>query len=160
MMLNNKLVMCAFLLCTSLTLAVVPEGVIIGWGSDDNFQHPEFDTESHYQATPPDANDYFVSVDAGMYHSIAVKSDGSLLIWGDDNYDQVSGFPGGSGFEAVAAGYYHSVVIKSDFSLEDWGDNYYGQLDGTPAGTNFIAVAAGGEHSLALTSGGSLAAWG
>ena len=49
-------------------------GEIYGWGWNDNGQ-----------VTVPDGND-FVAIAAGDYHSLALRSDGTLVGWGN-NYD-------------------------------------------------------------------------
>ena len=56
------------------------------------------------------------------YHSLALKSDGSLVGWGDNGYGQTN-VPAGNDFVAIAAGDYHSLALKSDGSLVGWGDN-------------------------------------
>ena len=108
------------------------------------------------QTDVPAGND-FVAIAAGMNHSLALKSDGSLAGWGDNvRADDV---PAGNNFVAIAAGYYHSLALKSDGSLAGWGDNGNGQTN-VPAGNDFVAIAAGWSHSLALKSDGSLVGWG
>jgi alpha-tubulin suppressor-like RCC1 family protein/subtilisin family serine protease len=123
-----------------------------------------------------------VSVSAGMYHSLAVKSDGSVYVWGDNDYGQLgtggnlySPSPtrlGLSSFSAVAAGLYFSLALRSDGTVWGWGDNG-GQLgDGTTVrryspvqvtglnGITITAIAAGNSHSLGLSSDGTVWAWG
>ena len=82
------------------------------------------------------------TIAAGEYHSLFLKSDGSLWALGG-NFDGQLGdgtFNGAnrpeqivaSGVTAIAAGYAHSLFLKSDGSLWAMGWNYYGQLgDGT-----------------------------
>ena len=58
----------------------------------------------------------------GRDHSLALKSDESLVSWGRDNYNQVSGTPAGADFVQVAgAGGYHSLALKDDGSIVAWG---------------------------------------
>ena len=59
--------------CTG-TIQADEHGIIYGWGNDD-----------YGQATVPVGND-FVAIAAGDVHSLALKSDGSIVGWGD-NYD-------------------------------------------------------------------------
>ncbi len=122
------------------------------------------------------------AIAAGYYHSLFLKSDGSLWAMGENNYGQLgdgtydnTNAPEeivASNVTAIAAGYLHSLFLKSNGSLWGMGYNYYGQLgDGTYGGplndqgiperivsSNVIAIAAGDEHSLFIKSDGSL--WG
>ena len=62
------------------------------------------------QASPPEGQG-FVAIAAGMDHSLALWSDGSIVGWGDNEYGQASP-PSSNDFEAIAAGYWHSLAIK------------------------------------------------
>ena len=118
---------------------------------------------------------------AGFFHSLFVRSDGSLWAMGANSYGQLgdgtyntsTNLPEqivASGVTAIAAGYYHSLFLKSDGSLWAMGFNYYGGLgDGTTNTINHpeqivaggvTAIAAGSVHSLFLKSDGSLWAMG
>ena len=116
---------------------------IVGWGG----QQP--------QSIPAASA---VKIAAGFNYSLAIKSDGGIIGWGD-NWSAQASPPAGNDFVALATGYRHSLAIKSDGTIVGWG--YNGAARATPpAGNDFVAVAAGVSHSLALTSNGSIAGWG
>src|SRR5665213_1740689 len=124
------------------------------------------------------------AIAAGSYHSLFIKSDGSL--WGmglngdgelgDGTYNANTNRPElivASNVTAIAAGEFHSLFLKSDGSLWAMGGNGFGQLgDGTYFSTvnsstmrpeqivasGVTAIAAGEVHSLFLKNDGSL--WG
>jgi alpha-tubulin suppressor-like RCC1 family protein len=87
------------------------------------------------------------AIAAREFHSLFLKSDGSLwaMGWnyygqlGDGTYDNTNQPEQivASNVTAIAAGYLHSLFLKSDGSLWAMGWNYYGQLgDGTYNSTN------------------------
>ena len=94
---------------------------------------------------------------AGAGHSVAVKTDGSLVSWGFDDAGQVRETPTGT-FTMVSAGHRHIVALRPDGTLLTWGDGY--AVQETPTGTDIAAVAAGYDHSVALRSNGALVSWG
>ncbi|WP_313731995.1 S-layer homology domain-containing protein [Cohnella nanjingensis] len=111
---------------------------------------------------PTGAQSGVVAIAAGGDHSLALKTDGFVVAWGD-NVDGQTTVPTGaqSGVVAIAAGGGHSLALKSDGSVVAWGYNAYGQTN-VPAGaqSGVVAIAAGGYHSLALKADGSVVAWG
>jgi alpha-tubulin suppressor-like RCC1 family protein len=121
-------------------------------------------------------------VKGGNYHSVALKTDGTVWAWGYNYYGQL-----GDGtytdrstpaqvsnltdVKAISTLSSHALALKSDGTVWAWGYNYFGQLgDNTTTNrntpvqvqnlTNVVAVAAGGSHSLALKSDGTVWAWG
>ncbi len=81
----------------------------------------------------------WATVSAGGTHSLALKTDGSLWAWGDNEYGQLGiGFSSDQIFPtrigtdndwtAVSAGGAHSLALKRDGTLWAWGFNDYGQL--------------------------------
>ncbi|OYX28022.1 MAG: hypothetical protein B7Z06_02715 [Flavobacteriales bacterium 32-35-8] len=122
------------------------------------------------------------SVSSGGVHVIALKTDGSLWAWGENNQGMVGDGTTTDRTEPIqigtdkdwayiSAGNEHNLAIKTNGTLWAWGRNSSGQLgDGnttsllvpTQIGTdsNWLKVSAGSEHSLAIKSEGSLWAWG
>jgi hypothetical protein len=87
---------------------------------------------------------------------LALRSDGTLVGWGNNSYGQIN-VPSGT-FSAVGAGNLHSLAIRSDGTLVGWGWNPYGQTN-VPSGI-FTAVAGGAIYSIAMRSDGTLVGWG
>ena len=124
-----------------------------------------------------------VTISAGGFHSLAIKNDGTVWAWGNNQYGQLGDnsltrreYPvqvsGLTGMTAIAAGYEYSMALKSDGTVWAWGINVnHGQLgDGTTNNrstpvqatglSNVVAIAAGANHSLALDASGNVWAWG
>ena len=123
-----------------------------------------------------------IALATGDYHSLALKSDGTVWAWGYNYYGQLGDgsttssttpvqVSGLSGVIALAGGYSHSLALKSDGTVWAWGSNYSGQLgDGSTTSSTtpvqvsnldgVVALAAGSYHSLALKSYDTVWAWG
>ena len=76
---------------------------------------------SECQKALPVGLDGGVVVAAGYNHTVAVRSDGTVEAWGNNNYGQTSVPEGLDDVVAVAAWFYHSVALKSDGTAEAWG---------------------------------------
>lgn len=127
---------------------------------------------------PPD----YSAVSMGLYHTLTIRSGGTLWAWGDNSYGQLgdgtltdSSSPVQAGtattWKQVSAGRYHSTGVQSNGTVWAWGANTYGQLgNGTRTDssspmmvgtdTDWAFVEAGGYHTHALKYDGSLWAWG
>jgi uncharacterized repeat protein (TIGR02543 family) len=126
-----------------------------------------------------------VAVMGGEQHNVALKNDGTVWVWGDNNEDQLGNGDGANsttpiqvdGLSSVvmlASRGYHSVAVKSDGTVWDWGSDLYGALGNglsiqqptytTPLEVqgvnNPIMVTAGYMFSIALMPDHSLLAWG
>jgi hypothetical protein len=91
---------------------------------------------------------------------LALKSDGTIVGWGRNDYGQATPPCALNFVVAVAAGNGHSLVLKSDRTVVGWGDNFTGQASPPGDLTNVVAVAAGGYLSLALKVDGTVVHWG
>ena len=89
-----------------------------------------------------------------------MKSDGTIVAWGDNWAGQCNVPPPNGDFVAIAAGRFHSLGVKSDGTASAWGDNSRHQCDAPSPNAGFTAVAAGGYHSLYLKSNGTIVARG
>ncbi len=122
-------------------------GWIAGWGAN-----------TYHQGSPPTTNNNYVAIAAGGYHSVALRSDGSIEAWGNNVYGQRNA-PTGTNYVAIAAGNRHSLALKSNGSVVGWGDNTYGETN-PQTGSQYVAIAAGDDCSIALKSDGSIVVWG
>lgn len=120
-------------------------------------------------------------VSVGGRHALALKNDGTLWAWGNNEYGQVGNNSSSNvnapiailpnqRWKKIHAGLNHSVAIDTSNSIWTWGDNAYGQLGlgnttlrRTPVkvgtATDWADIAAY-NHTLALKTDGSLWAWG
>lgn len=164
-------------------VALSQDGTVHTWGSN---QHGQIGrgASGGSQTTPfqvPGISDV-VAVTTGHYHSLALRSDGSVWGWGYNGLGQLGDGSnsnraapvrvlGSHIFVKIAAGRDMSYAIRSDGTLWAWGLNTDGQLgDGTTTNrtspvrvgtlTNVVDVAGGRDHGLAVLSDGSLWAWG
>ena len=122
------------------------EGSIVGWGLHVILESSKLDD--------------LVAVDGATYHSIGLRSDGTIVCWGWNASSQCEIPEPNEDFLAVAAGGMHSLGLKSDGTIVAWGSNSYGQCDVPDPNEDFIKVAAGTYHSLGLKSNGTIVAWG
>ncbi len=126
----------------------------VGWG-DDQFG----------QATVPlSASNDIVQVAAGASHSVVLRSNGTVAIWGKvwngTHYDPVTLPAGLTNVVAISAGFFHTIALKSDGTVTGWGYDKYGAASGGAGLTNIVSISANADQSLAMQEGGKVFAWG
>jgi alpha-tubulin suppressor-like RCC1 family protein len=123
----------------------------------------------------------WVSVAAGAFHSLGIRSGGTLWAWGHGDSGQL-GNSGSSDLLApvqittainwsqVAGGAAHSMGVRNDGTLWGWGSNAEGQLGNGGADelmpvqignlATWKAVSTGTAHSVAMKADSTLWTWG
>jgi hypothetical protein len=171
------------------SLALKDDGTVWAWGYNEIGQLGDGTsyrdgTGASHRSTPAQVSGLsgVVAVAGGVNHSLAVKDDGTVWAWGDNQYGklgdgtginrstpvQVGGL---SHVTDVAGGWSHSVALKDDGTVWAWGYNGFGQLgDGTTTNratpvkvsglSGVVDVSSGGGHILALKDDGTVWAWG
>jgi hypothetical protein len=119
--------------------------------------------ECHFAFTDPGASSSLVPrpIAAETYDGLVLKSDGKVVIWGQNSllYNQTNVPAGLSNVVAIAGGDIHSLALRSDGTVVGWGGNNFGQAN-IPAGlSNVAAIAAGSIHNVALKNDGTVTAW-
>jgi len=143
----------------AFSLAVKRDGTVWAWGNNDFGQLGTANTLSSsvpVQVCAPgaavgcstafgDALSGVVAVSAGKLFSMALKSDGTVLVWGNNT----SGVMGSE----VAQGGFHTTPVQI-CATEDGAGNCTAFL------SNIAAIDAGEYHASALSTTGTLYTWG
>ena len=169
--------------------AIKTDGTLWCWGRNDGTQTHLGDNTTVTKSSPVQtaaAGTNWRQVSIGRRNTAAIKTDGTLWVWGDNQYGQLGrnfadGFNGastpvqtivgGTNWKNVQVGIASLSAIKTDGTLWTWGQNTLGQLgDGTSshqyspiqlAGTNWKQVDRGLYYSVAaIKTDGTLWTWG
>ncbi|MEY2425022.1 MAG: hypothetical protein QOI61_594 [Actinomycetota bacterium] len=159
------------------SLAVLADGSMVGWGSNDAYQlglGGDIDAPVT-QPTALPAISGVVKASGGGAFSVALKQDGTVWAWGSNRSGESSGWatPQQEAADAtdIAAGREHGLALRSDGTVVCWGSNLFGQCGATttpntipaqvvPNLQGVVDVAAGIFTSYALDSAGKIWAWG
>lgn len=169
----------------SHTVALKSDGTLWAWGNNWNGQLGVDNTTTLLSMEPLriGTDSDWKSVATGAYHTLAIKSDGSLWAWGNNSYGQLGDgttdehnaptrVGSDNNWTRVIAGEWHSLALKSDGTLWSWGANSNGQLgNGTAGGyrqnpgqigtaSDWSQIATGNDYVLAIKNDGTLWGWG
>ncbi len=161
--------------------AIKADGSLWGWGLNEDYELGlGHNTQQVKSPTRVGSDNNWVCVSAGQYHSLGLKSDGTLWGWGYNNNGQVGN--GGNSNQSApvqigtesdwvlcAAGSNHSFALKADGRLYAWGTNGSGEL-GIGSLTNQTApvqipgiwttITAASYNGFGIKADGTLWGWG
>jgi alpha-tubulin suppressor-like RCC1 family protein len=167
------------------TVAAKTSGQIWGWGNNTFGQLATGSTSGSYSPVREfcSATDW-CQVSAGLRHTVALKTNGQIWAWGQNNCGQMADgtiinkcspvreFCSASNWCRIFSGGNHVLAINTAGQLWGWGRNDNGRLgDGTTlsrcspvrefcSATDWSNIAVGNYHSLAIKTSGQLWAWG
>ena len=89
-----------------------------------------------------------VAVSAGGLHALALRSNGTVVSWGENWAGQTNVPQDLTNAMAIAAGGAHSVALRNDGTVAAWGDNTAGQTNLSAGWGTVKLIAAGGDFTL------------
>jgi alpha-tubulin suppressor-like RCC1 family protein len=84
-----------------------------------------------------------IAISAGADHSLALRRDGLVIGWGNNQYGAATPPQGLSDVKAIAGGWNYSLALLNDGTVVGWGSSEFGAATIPPSLTNAIAIAAG-----------------
>jgi RNA polymerase sigma factor (sigma-70 family) len=165
-------------------LILAGDGSLWSWGEDwlgwPLLGIAGVSTQTSLQKIGSETN--WVRIQTSGTHNLALKADGTLWGWGQNNDHQAGmnsaqsllvptlAFPGNN-WKEIATGGSHNLALKTDGTLWSWGNNWAGPLgigttedkaQPTQVGTetNWTRISAGSISSLGLKADGTLWRWG
>jgi len=167
------------------SIALKTDGTLWGWGLNAYGQlgnNNRINSSSPIQTISSGTN--WKSINAILFSSFAIKTDGTLWAWGDGVYGKlgnnsvisrsspVQTISAGTNWKQVSAGWCFTVATKTDGTLWLWGSNLGGRLadhsstdrsspvQTVSGGTNWRQASAGRCHGAAIKNDGTLWTWG
>jgi alpha-tubulin suppressor-like RCC1 family protein len=171
------------------TAAIKTDGTLWTWGLGSDGQLGTNDTTQRSTPVTTFAGGTdWKQVSSGNLHTAAIKTDGTLWIWGagsdgrlgtndlDQRNTPVTTFAGGTDWKQVSSGGAHTVALKDDGVNKElfvFGNGTNGRLGAgesinskdTPVttfagGTDWKQVSSGSTHTAAIKTDGTLWTWG
>lgn len=166
------------------TLALMEDHTVRAWGAGALGQLGQgpLDLDNKEYATPVKNVSNMVEVEAGGNHSLALRDDGMLAVWGNNTSGQlgtgdriprptpvlIAGF---SDTTQLVCGANFSMALKTNGRVRACGNNLFGQLGfgdtnsvlsftEIPGLSNVAAVGCGDSHAAAVLGDGTVMTWG
>jgi alpha-tubulin suppressor-like RCC1 family protein len=118
-------------------------------------------SEGYYLLPSPPMLNNLVKVTAADDLNFGLRSDGKLILWGEDSLGLIDIVDPSATYLDVSLGYLHVMVLNTDGSIEAYsGPDTWFPLTPPEPNSGYIAVSAGSLHSLALRDDGSVESWG
>ncbi|MCM8767581.1 MAG: hypothetical protein NC921_02210 [Candidatus Omnitrophica bacterium] len=174
------------------SVALREDGTIWTWGDNKYGQLGDGSTiNRNYPVQVKTGLKYLkeiIDIKAGAFHILALKKDGTVWAWGNNEFGQLGDGTYQNRYYPVkvkklknivkiSCGAFHSLAIDKNGNLYSWGKNWKGQLgDGTYQNKNIpvlvkgengegylkdvIEVSAGRNHTIVLTKDGNVYVFG
>ncbi len=146
-------------------LALRKDGTVFGWGQNHEGCAIGRNPGDHAAGEVVVAGEVLsniTAVAAGTTHSLALRQDGTIVGWGDNQAGESTPPAGLTNAVAISAGAADSLALKADGTVVCWGMNDRAQAK-APAGLrNVVAIAASKEgygSNLALKRNGTVVQW-
>jgi len=169
----------------NITAAIKKDGTLWMWGQNNNAGLGDNTTINRSSPVQTAAfGNNWQQVVCGQSYAGAIKTDGTLWMWGDNYYGNlgtnstnsvsspVQTITGGNDWKYLAVGAFHNSAIKTNGTLWSWGWNGYGQLGNNSTldqsspvqtvtgGSNWAQVACSTLCTAAIKTDGTLWLWG
>ena len=156
------------LICKSNESGIIPSNttakeVSCGYGHtvwiDMNNNVKDISGGGYYSSSPSGLTASKIS--SGKFHSCAVKGNGTVVCWGDNEFTQTT-VPTGVVASKVVCGGHHTLALKTDGSLTAWGTTFsgVGTIPLNLQTARFKDIAAGYIHNCGIKLDGTIVCWG
>lgn len=106
----------------------------------------------------------FLQVSSGNWHNCGVRTNGTLICWGDNDASRVSPLPADANtpgtYKQVAAADWHTCALRNNGTIVCWGSNDDNRVSDTPTASGFTQIDAGDRHTCAIQGNNKIVCWG